>query len=151
MAIVNNTCEVVEDDWVRYDRRVPIGRAGGIIVNIANLIKYREFFRRTKFQLSVEFAVTIAIEEIEDWLPRLDLVILIFDNFTDGRAFSQARILRERYHYEGIIRAQGELLRDQLSFMQRCGINQFDLGAGEDLPLSSRTPLLTSAKVISRS
>ncbi len=48
----------------------------------------------------------------------------------DGRAYSQARVLRERYAYlPGEIRAQGDVLRDQLFHMSRCGINAFELRA----------------------
>jgi len=136
MAIVINSCEVIEDDWIQYDRKRLIGCASRVVASVADLEKYRKFFKRAVFQLGVELEVTAAIEEIQEWLPRLDLVILNFDNFADGRAFSQARILRERYRYEGDIRAQGEVLRDQLSFMQRCGINQFDLGDSEDVDLA---------------
>ena len=75
---------------------------------------------------------------------------LNFLSFADGRAFSQARLLRERYDYRGDIRAHGEVLRDQLSFMQRCGINQFNLAEGEDLELALAALSTTSATIISR-
>jgi len=136
MTIINNACEVIADDWIRYDRERPIGGANRIVARVADLVKYRGFFERAIFQLGVELEVTVDIEEIRDWLPRLDLVILNFDSFADGRAFSQARLLRERYGYDGDIRAQGEVLRDQLSFMQRCGINQFSLVENEDQALA---------------
>jgi len=136
MAIVINSCEVIEDDWIQYDRKRLIGCASRVVASVADLEKYRRFFKRAVFHLGVELEVTADIEEISEWLPRLDLVILNFDNFADGRAFSQARVLRERYRYAGDIRAQGEVLRDQLSFMQRCGINQFDLGDSEDVDLA---------------
>ncbi|MCP4768510.1 MAG: DUF934 domain-containing protein [Gammaproteobacteria bacterium] len=136
MAIVTSSCEVIEDDWIRYDRQRLIGCASQVVASVADLVMYRKFFQRAVFQLGVELEVTVAIEEIQEWLPRLDLVILNFDNFADGRAFSQARLLRERYRYQGDIRAQGDVLRDQLSFMQRCGINQFDLGDSENVDLA---------------
>ncbi len=53
-----------------------------------------------------------------------------------GRAFSQARLLRERMAYRGDIRAQGDVLRDQLSFMQRCGFTQFQLADSEEISLA---------------
>jgi len=70
------------------------------------------------------------------WLPRFELVRLHFNAFSDGRPFSQAMLLRERYAYRGNIRAHGDVLRDQLSFMQRCGINQFSLAESEDVDLA---------------
>ena len=136
MTIVISACEVIEDDWIRYERERPIGLANRIVAHVADLVKYRGFFQHAMFQLGVELDVTTDIDEIREWLPRLDLVILNFDSFADGRAFSQARLLRERYGYEGDIRAQGEVLRDQLSFMHRCGINQFSLIDDEDLALA---------------
>ncbi|MCP4470089.1 MAG: DUF934 domain-containing protein [Gammaproteobacteria bacterium] len=136
MTIITNSFEVIEDDWIRYDRRRLIGCASRVVASVADLGKYQKYFKRSVFRLGVEIEVTVAIEEIREWLPRIELVILNFDSFADGRAFSQARILRERYHYAGDIRAQGEVLRDQLSFMQRCGINQFNLGDSEDVGLA---------------
>ena len=58
------------------------------------------------------------------------------ESFADGRAFSQARLLRERFSFQGDIHAQGEVLRDQLSFMQRCGVSQFRLAEREDTELA---------------
>ena len=59
-------------------------------------------------------------------LSGFDSVILDFPSFLDGRAFSQSRLLRERLHYSGEIRARGDVLRDQIAFMIRCGINGFE-------------------------
>ncbi len=136
MTIFSNLCQVVDDDWTRYDRQQPIGRADRILVGVTDLARHGEFLQKTVFQLGVELEAKVAIEEIEGWLPRLDLVILNFDSFADGRAFSQARLLRQRFYYQGDIRAQGEVVRDQLAFMQQCGINQFDLGEEEGAALA---------------
>jgi uncharacterized protein (DUF934 family) len=57
------------------------------------------------------------------------VVALEFGQFKDGRAFSLARLLRERYGYQGQIRAVGDVLRDQIFFMRRCGIDAFELRA----------------------
>ena len=60
-------------------------------------------------------------------LHRFDLIVLTFPKFTDGRAYSQARLLRERHGFRGEVRATGEVLRDQLTFMLRCGFDSFSL------------------------
>ncbi|MDC1529726.1 DUF934 domain-containing protein [Gammaproteobacteria bacterium] len=60
----------------------------------------------------------------------LPLICLNFPVFRDGRAFSAAVILRERLNYQGEIRAIGDVLRDQLFYMQKCGIDSFDLADG---------------------
>jgi len=51
---------------------------------------------------------------------------------TDGRGFSIARLLRSRYGYRGELRAVGEVTRDHLYYMEKCGFNAFELRAGED-------------------
>ncbi len=53
-------------------------------------------------------------------------IILEFPAFKDGRAYSQARLLRERFGFAGEIRARGAVLRDQLFFMKRCGFDAFE-------------------------
>jgi uncharacterized protein (DUF934 family) len=60
-------------------------------------------------------------------LERFPLIVLEFPKFTDGRAYSYARILRERLGYQGEIRATGQVLRDQYLFMTRCGIDSVEI------------------------
>jgi uncharacterized protein (DUF934 family) len=59
-------------------------------------------------------------------LPRLALVAFEFPKFRDGRAYSNARILRERYRFDGEVRAVGDVLREQAFFMLRCGFDAFE-------------------------
>ena len=63
----------------------------------------------------------------------LPLVALHFPAFKDGRGFSTARLLRERYGFSGELRAIGDIMRDQLCYMQRCGFNSFALPDTIDL------------------
>lgn len=58
---------------------------------------------------------------------RLSLIEVEFPKFTDGRAFSQARILRDKLGYKGELRAIGTILRDQYLYMTRCGIDSVEL------------------------
>jgi uncharacterized protein (DUF934 family) len=55
-----------------------------------------------------------------------------FPKFGDGRGFSLARLLRERYGYQGELRAVGDVFRDQLFYMESCGFDAFELRDGED-------------------
>ena len=64
---------------------------------------------------------------IADKLPRLTLIVLDFPKFTDGRAYSQARLLRDRHGFTGEIRATGAVLRDQILYMARCGFSSFEI------------------------
>ena len=65
-------------------------------------------------------AIEVCLEDIE----RIDLN---FPKFTDGRAYSQARLLRERLGYRGGLRATGAVFLDQLPFMLRCGFDSFEV------------------------
>lgn len=74
-----------------------------------------------------------AIELLVNDLSTLPLIAIHFPTFTDGRGFSSARLLRERYGYSGEVRAIGYLLRDQLCYLKRCGFNAFVLQPEVDL------------------
>lgn len=64
-------------------------------------------------------------------LDSLQMVAVAFPAFTDGRGYSIARLLRERHGWRGELRAVGEVLRDQLFYMSRCGFDSFALADGE--------------------
>jgi len=66
-------------------------------------------------------------------LPGASRVEINFPKFGDGRGFSIARLLRERYGYKGELRAVGEVARDHLYYMEKCGFDAFLLRDGEDL------------------
>lgn len=63
-------------------------------------------------------------------LPRLAVVALAFPRYRDGRAYSSARLLRERYGFKGEVRAVGDVLREQAGFMVRCGFDAFEPADG---------------------
>lgn len=68
-----------------------------------------------------------ALDDLVPYLDRLALVALVFPSFRDGRAYTQARLLRERHGYQGELRATGQVLRDQFVFMLRAGFDAFDV------------------------
>jgi uncharacterized protein (DUF934 family) len=70
------------------------------------------------------------VEALAYDLPRLALVAFEFPKFRDGRAYSNARVLRERYGFAGEVRAVGDVLREQAFFMLRCGFDAFEPADG---------------------
>lgn len=66
-------------------------------------------------------------------LSELTVIAIEFPKFTDGRGYSMARLLRDRYAFKGDIRAVGNVLRDQLLYMQRCGFTEYALQPGKDI------------------
>jgi uncharacterized protein (DUF934 family) len=65
------------------------------------------------------------VESLVPWLASLPLIALDFPSFRDGRAYSQAYLLRSRFSWAGELRAIGDVLRDQLSHMRQCGFDSF--------------------------
>jgi uncharacterized protein (DUF934 family) len=85
---------------------------------------------------AVSLANTDPVEDLAPYVGRLRLVVLDFPKFSDGRAYSQARLLRGRLGYRGELRATGGVLQDQIAFMLRCGFDSFESeqqGFGEAL------------------
>src|SRR5690349_11120269 len=72
------------------------------------------------------------LDDLVPYLDRLAAVALVFPSFRDGRAYSQARLLRERYGFEGELRSTGQVLRDQFVFMLRAGFDALDVKKQSD-------------------
>jgi uncharacterized protein (DUF934 family) len=75
---------------------------------------------------ALTLANTDDVLQLGDRLRGVKLIVLDFPKFTDGRAYSQARLLRERLGYRGGLRATGAVFLDQLPFMLRCGFDSFE-------------------------
>jgi uncharacterized protein (DUF934 family) len=109
---------------------IPDGEAlpaeGAIIVGLARWQEERGLIAPRKDPVGVRLRAADPVEQIVGDLDRLALIALEFPKFNDGRALSQARLLRERYNYTGEIRAVGRVVRDLLLFMHRCGFDAFE-------------------------
>ena len=78
------------------------------------------------------------VREVEADLPRLGLIALRFPKWVDGRAYSQAHLLRSRYRFQGEIRALGEVLVDMLPLLQRTGFDAVVLRADQSREAAER-------------
>ena len=75
-------------------------------------------------------------DDFEPAVPRLqelDMIAVDFPVFRDGRGYSIAKLLRTRYGWKGELRAIGDVLRDQLNYMRRCGFDAFAVRADKDI------------------
>lgn len=72
------------------------------------------------------------VDDLVPYLGRLALIGLVFPIFRDGRAYTQARLLRERHKFRGELRATGQILRDQFVFMMRAGFDAFEVRKDSD-------------------
>jgi uncharacterized protein (DUF934 family) len=132
---------IVADDWTRLDDAAPLPASGKCIVSHARWLAGRDALQ-ARGDLGVAIPPTLDVNELRADLPALGLVALHFGFIQprpeggrsfDGRAYSQARALRERFGFQGEIRATGEVFRDAMFYMHRCGVDAFELKAGADL------------------
>lgn len=118
---------VSEDAWQPVIDGAPAPSDGPIVVSFARWQVERETFAGRNAPIGVQLKNTDDVTALQADLGRLGLIVLEFPKYTDGRAYSQARILRERLGYAGELRATGQVLLDQLLFMQRAGFDAFVL------------------------
>ncbi|MET3898671.1 phosphoadenosine phosphosulfate reductase [Devosia sp. UYZn731] len=85
----------------------------------------REAFLDNQAPLGLLVSPGDNVETVQGDLSRFSSIAIKFPAFTDGRGYSTARLLAERYGYEGEIRAVGDVLQDQIPLMRRCGVNAF--------------------------
>ena len=126
--------QLVEDDWTHLADDAQLPAAGRVIVTHARWLKDKAQLQ-ARGDVGVRIPVTLSVSELKDDLPSLPLVALNFafiqpkpegGRTFDGRAYSQARLLRERLGYKGEIRAVGDVFRDAMFYMHRCGVNAFE-------------------------
>ena len=122
---------VVDDPWVAVDDEDPLPDAAPVIVSLGRWERERDGLRRRDAPLGIRLESDEPPERIAGDVHRLSLIALEFPKFTDGRAYSHARLLRERYRYAGELRAVGNVLRDQFLFMKRCGFDAFEVDREE--------------------
>ena len=131
-ALIRNR-QVVEDDCLTLADDTPLPPAGRVIVSLARWQKEADVLRATSLTVGVRIPNTADLAQAWPSLAERPLIALEFPAFPDGRAYSQARLLRDRYAYRGEIRATGAaVVRDHLFGMHRCGIDAFELRADQD-------------------
>lgn len=139
MALIRNR-EPAADTWqlldaleVGEDGSLPPFPAGDVIVPAGAWQRAREQLLQHDGRVGVWFRGTDDPAELAADLPQLDLIAVQFPKLADGRGFSIGRLLRERYGWRGELRAFGDVQRDQLFFLARCGFDSFQLREGEDI------------------
>jgi uncharacterized protein (DUF934 family) len=117
-----------EDHWRHLADDEAIPNEGDITVSFTRWQEIRPTIGVHHGKLGLRLDNVVAPADVAPDLGRFQLIVLNFPKFTDGRAYSQARLLRTRHGYQGELRASGNVLRDQLLFMRRCGFNSFVVG-----------------------
>jgi uncharacterized protein (DUF934 family) len=133
MPLIKNGT-VVEDRFLRILDGAPIPDDVAVLVPAARLLADAGEILGRSGATGVIWPNDRNVSELAPHLDRIALVALVFPNFRDGRAYSQARILRERHHFHGELRATGQVLRDQFLFLHRAGFDAFEVTKAADAP-----------------
>jgi uncharacterized protein (DUF934 family) len=132
MALVKNG-ELVASPFVDASGAEAIPAAGPVIVSLEQWQAKRDELLKRGTPLGLRLHSDQPPELIAEDLQHFALVALEFPKFRDGRAYSYARLLRERYGFKGELRAVGEVLLEQLFFMLRTGFDAFDIQSADPL------------------
>ena len=118
---------IIEDSYVRVVDDGPLLDRVPVIVEGNRFLAEPSVLLQREAPTGVLWPNNRKVAELSPWLADLSLVALMFPKFRDGRAYSQARLLRERYGFRGELRATGEILRDQFLFLIRAGFDSLDV------------------------
>lgn len=125
MALVKHGT-LQSDSWVRIENdSLPLGRP--LLLTWAEWQRLAGTLRHWDQPLGLLLTGGDSLEELRPFLDRFQLIALDFPKFTDGRAYSQARLLRKRYGFTGELRAVGNVLQDQFLNMHRCGFDSYEV------------------------
>jgi uncharacterized protein (DUF934 family) len=124
---------IVADDWL-YAEEWPAdgtqasgGNASRVILSWDRWSAERDTWLARALELGVVLSPEHKVEQLAPDLAHFALVACSFPGPSEGRGYSQGRLLRERYDFQGELRATGYVRIDQLFFLARCGFNSFEL------------------------
>jgi uncharacterized protein (DUF934 family) len=137
MATLIKERRIVADNWHLLERgakgELPeVPARGDVIVPLALWLARREDLLAHPGKLGVWLDANEGPEALANDVERFPLIAVNFPKFGDGRGYSVARLLRERYGFKGELRAIGDVLHDHLFFMAQCGFDAFALREDQD-------------------
>jgi uncharacterized protein (DUF934 family) len=127
MPLLKDGRLVGEDAFQPVTDDAALPESGAVLVTYARWQAEREQLSGRNAPLGIVLPNNLDVLDFGAEAERFDLIVLQFPKFSDGRAYSQARLLRERFGYRGELRATGHVLQDQLWAMQRSGFDAFEI------------------------
>jgi uncharacterized protein (DUF934 family) len=125
--------QIIDNTW-QYIADTEESKTGDISVSFARWQRDKQQLLAHDGKLGVRISSSDNVDELADDLQKVQLIELDFPDFADGRLFSQAWLLRGRYHYLGELRAIGHYIPDQVFYLARVGVNAFSPRVSEELP-----------------
>jgi uncharacterized protein (DUF934 family) len=138
MPLVKNA-RITTDLFVHVADGAELPGDGDILISAERFLADPDALLRRPRKTGVIWPNNRAVDDLVPHLGRLAAVALVFPTFRDGRAYSQARLLRERHGYDGELRATGQVLRDQFVFMSRAGFDAFEVKKDADADAFAET------------
>lgn len=123
----------IDDPWRDIADGSEIPQSAQIVVSMRRFLNEVDAFRARRAPVGVCLQPEDDPAALAPYLDALGLIVVVFPTFRDGRGFSAARLLRERYGYRGELRARGDILIDQAAFLLRCGFDSLEFNKGADL------------------
>jgi len=131
IELANGEARWADDAFVNVTDEDAIPDSGDVILSLARFEAEGDaLLSSNSRRVGVRIESDQEIEVLAYDLPRIAVVALAFPKFRDGRAYTSARLLRERFKYDGQIRAVGDVLQEQVGFMVRCGFDAFEPSDG---------------------
>ncbi|ENZ81228.1 MULTISPECIES: DUF934 domain-containing protein [Caulobacter] len=131
IELVDGEARWTEDGFLQIVDEDAIPETGDVILSLARFETEGDaLLSSNSRRVGVRVESHEEVEGLAYDLPRIAVVALVFPKYRDGRAYTSARLLRERFGYQGQIRAVGDVLREQAGFMVRCGFDAFEPADG---------------------
>jgi len=131
IELANGEARWADDAFVNITDEDAIPETGDVILSLTRFEAEGDaLLSSNSRRVGVRIESNEEIEVLAYDLPRIAVVALAFPKYRDGRAYTSARLLRERFHYQGQIRAVGDVLQEQAGFMVRVGFDAFEPNDG---------------------
>ena len=125
MPLIKNGAEI-DDIWAYVDGEAELSEGGCFTVPLGRFLAEASTLAERNTLVGVRLAPDNDAALLEPYLHQIQPIEVSFPKYTDGRGYSQAQLLRRRFGYEGELRAVGHVLRDQLFYMNRSGIDAYE-------------------------
>ena len=131
--------KIAGDSFAHLADDAALPQEGDVLVSAARFLQEPDALLGRAGKVGVIWPNSRDVDDLVPYLDRLAAVALVFPTFRDGRAYSQARLLRERFSWRGELRATGQVLRDQFVFMLRAGFDAFEVKKDSDAEAFAQT------------
>jgi uncharacterized protein (DUF934 family) len=115
------------DSWRRLGESEDVPQDGGVVLTMDQWQKHKAVQQTANIPLGLLLQPGLLVDQLGIDFSRFSLIVLEFPKYTDGRAYSMARQLRDDQHFTGELRATGDVLFDQLQLMERSGFDAFEI------------------------